>query len=104
MGSSRPAGLSYVADRFTLQDSFPWLQPASEVPQVSIIGAVSPVVSKYDQIAVPALSPRKPDYPVARGLDLGSGGRPVVDALVRTPLLEDRMATQAEPRRDARKL
>jgi hypothetical protein len=44
------------------------------------------------------------DRAVRRGFDVGAGGRGVIDALVRAPLLQDRMKAHREAGTDARKL
>src|SRR5207245_2733456 len=59
---------------------------------------------EHNEIPIPAAPPGERYDAVARRLDPGTGRGSIIDALVGTPLLKDRMATHAEPRGDAREL
>src|SRR5262249_39956978 len=65
---------------------------------MSVVRAVPPVMPQNDQIAVPVLESGKGYDAVTRRLHSRSRGCTVVDPLVRTPLLENGMAAEPEPR------
>src|SRR5882672_1883486 len=59
---------------------------------------------QHDEVAVAAAATGEDHDTVTGGFDLGACRGSIVDPLVRPPLLKDGMATQAEPRSDARVL
>src|SRR5215467_12560375 len=99
--AGRPSGLPDVTVRIPLQHALARFQPPCKATKVSVVRAVSPMVSQYDQVAITVLEPCKGYDPIARRLHLRSRGCTVVDSLVRPPLLKNGMPAQAEPRSDA---
>src|SRR5262245_13976976 len=96
MRTGGPASLPDMSYRLALADTLARPQPAREVAQVGVVGAVAAVVSQDDEVAVAAPFPRKSHDTVAGGFHLGSGRRSVVHPLVCPPLLKNRMTPKAK--------
>src|SRR5262249_28161830 len=79
------------ADDIPLRDTRALANTLREPRQVPVPGRVMRLVAQDDQVAVATLAPGEFDDAVAGGLDARAGRGDVVYALVRAPLLQDRM-------------
>jgi hypothetical protein len=104
VGAACPAGLPDVTDDIPLGDAGTPPQAAGEALQVRVISAVSAMVLEHDEVSIPVPPPGERYDAVTGRLGPCAGRGTIIDPLVGTPLLKDRMAAHAEPRGDAREL
>src|ERR1039457_2724279 len=99
-----PAGLADAPDHVALVHSRAFAQAAGKTAEVRVVSAEAALVLEHDHVAVAALPAGELDRAVCGRFDVRAGGRCVIDAFVRAPLLQDRMKAHREAGTDARKL
>src|SRR5471032_370347 len=98
----RIAGHADVPDGLALSHTCSRVDPAGECRQVAIQRSDAAAVPELDGIAIAPAHAHGHDLPVRRREDSRALGRSEVDTGMRTPILEDRMETRAEPGAHAR--
>src|SRR3989344_1047479 len=103
--AAREAGGADIGDGLALIHEAADVQAVAKTREMRVQGAVGGVVADDDALAVAAVPADGQDAPAGGGAHRRSGGRAVVHALVRAPLLEHGViAAGGEARGDAREL
>ena len=101
----RPARLPDVADHFSLRHARAIAHLRRESRQVRVEGRERALVPQFDHVAVAVLPAGERHLGIAGGAHGRACGRSVVDALVRPPILHDRVEARVrEARGHAREL